>query len=240
MTYDDGHFDNLDHAAPDLEERGLKGTFYLPTGNPRVHERADEWRAAFHLGHEIGNHSVVHPARADDYAPNIPHWLPPEKWLERYSPEEIAREVGEAAAWLDASVGADPLRTYAYPCCATAIGEIRDEASYDAAIRKHHFAARIGGGRSNDPNDVEMLRIRSFGFTEPSLDDLTGYCREARKTGGWTVLMFHSVEGRSHNTPREVHQRLLDHLLEEDYWVAPLNRVAAEICRQRGIDYPSS
>ena len=35
-SYDDGRPDNLDHAVPDLEERGLPGTFYLTTDRGRM------------------------------------------------------------------------------------------------------------------------------------------------------------------------------------------------------------
>ena len=226
LTYDDGHPDNLDHAIPDLEENGLRGTFYLTTGRERVHDRVGDWKKAFQRGHEIGNHTVRHPARADAYAPNIPHWLPPEIQLEGYSVEDISREVDEAAVWLDVNIGVDPYRTFAYPCCSVAIGEEPDEAPYDAAVMKHHFAARVGGSIPNNPISVELHRIQSFGFREPSVDQLIEHCQDALRTGGWTVLMFHSVEGPSHNTSHQVHQALLDYLTKESYWVAPLRETA--------------
>lgn len=229
LSYDDGNPNNLDYAIPDLDERGLRGTFYLQTGRADVQARKRDWRRAFSRRHEIGNHSVRHPCRVDAYAPNIPQWLKPDMELEGYSPQDIMREVDEAATWLNDNIGEDLKRTYAYPCCSVAIGKDPDEASYDTAIRRHHFAARIGGQKCNDPRTVNLLRIHSYGFSNPALSDLIGYCEEALNKGGWTVLMFHGVGGPSHTTERGVHQALLDYLLTNPYWVAPVRDVASYI-----------
>lgn len=233
LSYDDGNPDNLDYAIPDLNDRGLRGTFYLTTGSKHMQARKQDWRKAFSQGHEVGNHSVHHPCRADIYAPNIPKWLKPSMYLENYSPQDITREVDEAAGWLNKEIGEDLRRTYAYPCGSVAIGKVPDEASYDAAIRRHHFAARIGGQLTNDPQTVSLRRIHSFGFSGPTLSDLIGYCEAALNTGGWTVLMFHSVGGPNHNTERQVHQALLGYLLKEPYWVLPVRDVASFIAEKR-------
>lgn len=234
LSYDDGNANNLDYAIPDLDDRGLRGTFYLQTGSLNMQARKQDWREAFSRGHEIGNHSICHPCRADAYSPNIPEWLkPPHIHLENFSPEDITREVDEAATWLDKEIGEDPLRTYAYPCCSVAIGKVPDEASYDAAIRRRHFAARVGGQLTNNPHTVNLYRIHSFGFNGPALSDLIGYCEEALNTGGWTVLTFHGVGGPSYTTERHIHQALLNYLLAGPYWVATVKDVASSIADKR-------
>ena len=236
LTYDDGNPNNLDQAIPDLEAWDLYGSFYLTTGRQDVQARKEDWKAAFQKGHEIGNHSVNHPARADAYAPNIPNWLPPEIWLENYSSHDITREVEQAALWLDQNIGPDPKRSYAYPCSATAIGTEPDETSYDAVVQRLHGASRVSGNISNNPQTVDLYRIQSFSFAQPSLADLISYCQSALKTGGWTVLMFHGVGGPSHTTERHIHQALLDYLIKNKYWVAPLRDVAQYISNKRGGD----
>ena len=234
LTYDDGLPDALSRAVPDLNERGLRGTFYLTTGKRCVRKRENEWRRAFEQGHEIGSHSMRHPCRADAY-PRPPRWLAKELQLESWSPDRIASEIEEAASWLNGHVGEDPWRTYAYPCCATAIGDPPDERAYEKAIRRHHFAARIGGGGPNDPGDLDLLRIRSFRCDRPTLGEIAGYCDEALRTGGWTVLMFHSIGGWRIRTSRSVHRAVLDHLLANAFWVAPLRDVARHIATARGM-----
>jgi peptidoglycan/xylan/chitin deacetylase (PgdA/CDA1 family) len=136
LTYDDSVASGLDHAMPDLEERGLRGTFNLWVNTWPAKNRTVEWKAAFERGHEIGSHSMRHPCRL---------WDPPPSWnrypLEDYSPAGIMQELDEAARWLLSNIGSDPLRTYAYPCSHTSIGDPPDEDSYLKAVRKYHFAA---------------------------------------------------------------------------------------------------
>jgi peptidoglycan/xylan/chitin deacetylase (PgdA/CDA1 family) len=233
LTYDDGNENNLDQAIPDLEELGFRGTFYLQTGRPQVRNRSDDWRKAFLRGHEIGNHTVTHPCRAEGYGANIPEWLPPERRLENYSADDIERELADAALWLDEHVGKDPKRTFAHPCCATAIGVVPDEASYDAAIRRHASAARVGGQRVNDPFTADLMRIASFGVNEPTAEELIGFCEQARERRGWTVIMFHGIGGPSHTTARDVHRNLLEYLRANHYYVRPLRDVARHIADTR-------
>jgi len=228
LTYDDGLPDSLDRAIPDLNARGIYGTFYLKIGDRRVQKRKDDWRRAFEQGHEIGNHTVRHPCRADAY-PSPPYWLPPGLWLENWSPEDIAREISEAADWLNENIGVDAARTFAHPCGATSIGMPPDQVSYDAAIRRHHFAARAGIGEPNDPRTINLMRIRSFQCDHPTLRDLIDYCERALRTEGWAVLMFHSIAGRRMRTRRSVHKGLLDYLLGKNYWIAPVKDVASYI-----------
>jgi peptidoglycan/xylan/chitin deacetylase (PgdA/CDA1 family) len=232
LTYDDGLPDALDRAVPDLEDRGLRGTFYLTTGKRCVRRRAADWRRAFERGHEIGSHSAHHPCRADAY-PRPPRWLAPELRLEGWSAERTAAELAEAADWLRDNIGEDPWRTYAYPCGATAIGAPPDTAAYGEAVRRHHFAARAAGGGPNDPATVDLLRIRSLMCVRPALADLVRFCEEARRANGWAVLMFHSIGGWRLRTGRSVHRGFLEFLVREGFWVAPVRDVARHIVGQR-------
>lgn len=70
VTFDDGHRDNHERAAPILREHGMVATFFVPTGF--VGERypssggdvpamnTDQLRDLRERGHEIGAHSVHH------------------------------------------------------------------------------------------------------------------------------------------------------------------------------------
>ena len=60
LTYDDGVDAHLDHAMPDLEAAGLRGTFYVPGNSASLRKRMEEWRAAARRGHELGNHTLFH------------------------------------------------------------------------------------------------------------------------------------------------------------------------------------
>ena len=228
LSYDDGEPDNLDHAIPDLEAAGLRGTFYLYKTGP-ASERIDEWRSAFERGHEIGNHTVRHACRADSKTP--PRKL--KNPLENYQPADIAAELDEAANWLDQTIGKDPDRTFAYPCGDTAIGVPRDEASYRDAISRHHRVARAGKRRPNDPRQMDPLHVTSHWFVNNTVAEFIGACEQGIAAGGWTVLVFHSIGGRNHNTERDVHRALLDELSRMPVWVAPVRDVAEHIFAHR-------
>ncbi|MCX5659025.1 MAG: polysaccharide deacetylase family protein [Planctomycetota bacterium] len=230
LTYDDGNEDNLDLVIPDLEAVGLRATFYLNTGNPTIHRRAADWRAAHQRGHEIGNHSIHHPCSAKAYTNagrEVPAWM--KHTVESHTPATIEAEVGGAADWLDANIGPDPDRTYAYPCGAMAIGDPPDEKPYDAAVLKRCFAARGLGGAVNDPRTTRLLRVSSFHGGGGDGHRLIDLCAKAITVGGWTVLYFHRVGPPGTETTQAAHKILIDHLRAGPYWVAPFKTVARHI-----------
>src|SRR5579862_4248552 len=90
LTFDDGLRSQLEQAIPILEEHGLRGTFYL---NPRGADEAvwrrtlEPWREPARRGHEIGNHSLIHPC-ANNF-----DWITPDRALERLTLQDIEADV---------------------------------------------------------------------------------------------------------------------------------------------------
>lgn len=240
LTYDDGNANNLDVAIPQLEDHGFRGTFYLTTG-PTYRSLVGRWAEAFQRGHEIGNHSVRHPARADGY-PQRPSWLV--HALEDYSPDDIDREVSDAADILDRDIGEDGLRSYAYPCSHTAIGVPPDRESYRRAVSRRHRCARtgrLGPGPCltrgiNDPRTVDLELIDSVGFYPGTFANWREVLELGLHRGHWTVLMFHGTGGPSHEVTREDHLAIIQWLAGHDVWVAPLRDVAESIARRRSSE----
>ena len=59
LTFDDGRESQVINGTPLFDEFGIKATFYvLPSA---VERKLPEWKTAVKSGHEIGNHSRVHP-----------------------------------------------------------------------------------------------------------------------------------------------------------------------------------
>ncbi|MCE9591773.1 MAG: polysaccharide deacetylase family protein [Planctomycetes bacterium] len=231
LTYDDGDGSLINEAMPDLEAVELRGTFYLHVGRGDVKQRAADWQAAHKRGHEIGNHTVRHAGRGEPYMKaygKLPDWMPLP--LEKFTPKMIDDEVTAAADWLRENIGPDPDRTFAYPCGAVAIGDPPDEKSYDAAVLRHHFAARVGGadGCVNDPLAVNFLRIASSNGDHYGGDvaPLIKPCEQAVAVGGWAVIGFHGIGGTNPTTERAAHKTLIAHLHAGPYWVAPVKTVA--------------
>jgi peptidoglycan/xylan/chitin deacetylase (PgdA/CDA1 family) len=59
LSFDDGRSSQVDAGMPVLGQLGLKVTFYVTPG--AIEKRKTAWRAAAQGGHEIGNHSLIHP-----------------------------------------------------------------------------------------------------------------------------------------------------------------------------------
>lgn len=228
LSYDDGMDSGLDHAIPDLENAGFRGSFYLTTGYWRVDIRKADWRNAFLNGHEIGNHTVNHPCRG----PNNRHNL------EAYTPKLIREEIREAHTWLNQHIGVDDDRTLAYPCGDNAIGKPPDEESVLSAVSAYHFAARLCGGGINDP---ALVARTPFGIKADTISYPHGkevgpfieYCEQAALLRGWGVIVFHGIGDEWFTTERVVHQRLIEHLQDQRYWVAPVRDVARHIMSSR-------
>lgn len=50
-------------VAPLLEAKGMRATFYTPI-SPGFRTDLESWRSLAAAGHELGNHTVFHPAHA--------------------------------------------------------------------------------------------------------------------------------------------------------------------------------
>ena len=75
-------------ALPVLDELGVRLTFFVVGCDAAVAGNAVHLRAAVAAGHEVGNHSFEH-----------------EPWLDRYSPERVAREIADAEEAIYAATG---------------------------------------------------------------------------------------------------------------------------------------
>ncbi len=228
LTYDDGLDSQLDHAAPQLNERGLRATFFLTEQN--MEERLADWQALARHGHEIADHTVTHPCG-----------------LETFSAESFLRhEVRPMEQFLDNSFGARPagegLRTYAYPCGFTRLGRGSSparRARYRQVMRAAFSAARTVDGDPNHPADVLRHRFTLSAF-EPTYEqdraDLgMAYVNKAVDHGAWAILVFHAVtpqwkaEGEASIV---VHGQILDHVKASGAWCAPMGEVFRQVTRK--------
>lgn len=231
LTYDDGSHEHLDHAIPDLEQHGLRGTFYIPTGKcPTWPARIDEWRAAATRGHELGNHTVYHPCSERH------NWIPKGKGLESHTLESIEAEMTEASRQLQlAANGA--IQTFAYPCGEDFVTPQR--VSFRHVVGRIFLASRGGGGADavNDPATVDLHHTVSWGIPpEPDAQELIDYVDRTIARRGWGVLMFHGVGGGHRlNVSQETHQRVVAHIasLEQSLWCDTFANVAAYIQQRR-------
>ncbi|HEY3964466.1 MAG TPA: polysaccharide deacetylase family protein [Planctomycetaceae bacterium] len=221
LSFDDALDEHLDFAVPLLGERGLTGTFYVPLSASGFTTRLEEWRAAADRGHELGNHTIFHPA--DRRKP----WVRQGNEIDRYTLDRMRQELEVANRLLQALDGC-PARTFAYPCSNSILGQrgmikqmlfkfgfertrlpaIVDrwhldwgstETSY-APIVQNLFLASRGGGLTKDCAVPELavfdrFKLPSVAIAGWSLGDLIEYTERGLSGRTWVILQFHGVGG---------------------------------------------
>ncbi len=106
LSFDDARLSQADKGIPLLDKYGVKATFYVMPG--RVTERLEVWKKAVQNGHEMGNHSLVHPC------PGNFQWAR-DRALDDYTLESFSMELDSAGKLLKELLGVQPL-SFAYFC----------------------------------------------------------------------------------------------------------------------------
>jgi peptidoglycan/xylan/chitin deacetylase (PgdA/CDA1 family) len=205
LTYDDGDPIHLDVAIPEMNKRGLHGTFYLITGKL---SRIDDWKKAVAAGQEIGNHTVTH------------------RHTSELTPADEKNEVVDAKQKLQSLFNV-PVLTLAYPYVEISPGLRK-------WVEAENFAARGGGGNGylTPDMDPDWFNIPSqVTMTSYAYETYKNWVDQDLSSGAWTVLMIHAIEGSNWYQPitKETYLKLLDYLVQnkKDLWVAPFGEVAA-------------
>jgi len=171
LTFDDG-LSSQRRAAALLDERGLLGTFYVPSGMIGSISNRLGWedvRALAAAGHEIGGHTRTHVH------------------LSEVSPEDAADQI---AADRQELLGRGlEVSTFAYP-----FGE-HDERVRALVRDAGYTAARAVGGvlESVPPADVFALRTPHSARSWTDADDLAALVRVAEHEGAWALPVFHHI-----------------------------------------------
>ena len=205
LTFDDGDPIHLDLVIPEMQKRGLKGTFFLIAGST---SRQEEWKKAAQDGMEIGNHSMNHRRTAE------------------LSADDEITEVDSAGEVLKELSG-QPVVAFAYPFV-----EITD--GLKARIEKNCIAARGGYGQYyyNPESQPDWFNISSqTTMTDYNVEKYKSWIDQAMYSGSWTVFMIHAVEGSAwyQPVPKITFLAVLDYLKENEksLWIAPFGEVAA-------------
>jgi hypothetical protein len=230
LTYDDGMDTHLDHAAPDLDAAGLKGTFFVPGHSESLAKRLPEWRALAARGHELGNHAIFHPCLRRPAIGPEREWVRPEYQLESYTVERIRDEAVAMSTTLLALDG-ETVRTFAYNCCDTTAGG----RSYVDAIRPLFLAARAGEDWiAADVGSLDPMLVPSWAATNVTGAELIAFAQKAIDAGGLAVFQFHGIGGEWISVSREAHQELVAWLaarrqtVRTDTFRAVMGHVVAE------------
>ena len=204
FTYDDGLDCDLDVVVPQLNEFGLKGTFFCTGNSPSLYNRTEEWRAITKRGHELGNHTLFHPCDGTGQ-----DWVKPEYDLRTYTPEQIVAELKTANTLLKAIDGKTE-RSYGYTCSHF----VANGVDFTDSIKNIFVAARCDGPIPETMDGYKTWKTPSFMSVDPEIDDLIAKVEEAKAKGTIVVFMFHNVGGGYLNTAADVHKQLLQYVSE--------------------------
>ena len=169
--FDDSYGSHYELAAPALEERGFRATFYTIVRTTALGGRefmnVDYLRAMARSGHEVGSHTYNHL--------NLP----------TLTTEEIDYELGESKAWIEDIIGQE-VESFATP-----MGAFDDRVLATARLYYgNHRAVRVGMNFPGD--DPYMLKGNSMVYDAPPSQAMV-LIDNAIARNGWVQIYFHDL-----------------------------------------------
>jgi peptidoglycan-N-acetylglucosamine deacetylase len=230
LTFDDGLPSQLERAVPILDQTGLHGTFYLnPRGKEEYSGRGGSWMETLlpwqpvqARGHEMGNHTVVHPCSLNTDLP----WVREHNLID-YTLEMIEAEILEAQRRINAAFPGQKENTFAYPCYESEVGRGKNRASYTPIVAKYFVAGRhrseVAGNLANDPRRCDLHHLNSWPVERQQGELMIGLVDQAVRLGGWAVFAFHGIHEGHLSVSEGDFSMLVEYLARrKDIWTAPL------------------
>ena len=184
LTFDDARLSQVDKGIPLLDKYGIKATFYLSPDNMK--QRLEGWEKAIANGHDIGNHTLLHPC-SGNFAWSRDHAL------EDYTLEEMSRELDSASNLINRMLGIQPV-SFAYPCGQTFIGRGSTTKSYVPLISAKFETGR--GWLSEGPNDpafCDLSQLTGMELDGKSFEQIMSLIEEAKSKGQWLIFAGHEM-----------------------------------------------
>ena len=230
ITFDDSRITQADNAIPILDKYNIKGTFYITPEN--MFDRMEKWRKAVKDGHEVGNHTLLHPCTGNySWTSGIV--------LEYYTLETMREDIEKAGAIIRDSLGVEAV-SFAYPCGQTFVGKGLETQSYVPLI-----ASMFTTGRSwldegpNNPLICDMAQLMGMELDGKSFRDIKKLINFSRKNGNWLILVGHEVEKRGNS---ETLTSTLDAICKyamdpkNEIWIDNIQNISSYIIQKRSED----
>lgn len=230
LSFDDGRTSQVDAGLDLFERYGAKVTFYVTPSS--VERRLEGWKRAVRSGHEIGNHSLVHPCSGNF------QWSRG-KALEKYTLNQMAKELSDANRQIAELLNVAPV-TFAYPCGQTFVGRGVNTQSYVPVAARQFLASRGWMDEApNDPAYCDLAQLYGMELDGKTFRELEPLLEETRKNGLWLVFGGHEigVDGRQ-TTRTDTLERLLEYAADpaNGIWLAPVKDVAEYVVERRTIN----
>jgi peptidoglycan/xylan/chitin deacetylase (PgdA/CDA1 family) len=227
LTFDDARLSQPDKGIPLLDKYGVKATFFISPGS--MLQRIDKWRKAVNNGHEIGNHSVLHPCSGNFL------WSR-SRALEDYTLERMKTELDSANRLIKETLGVDAV-SFAYPCGQTFIGRGINTQSYVPLIAMMFESGR--GWLNEAPNDPAYCDFAQLNATEldgKTFEQVLKLIETAKAGGYWLILAGHEMNTYGIQTSRlETIEALCKYASDpaNGIWIDNVHNVASYVKQNR-------
>jgi peptidoglycan-N-acetylglucosamine deacetylase len=227
LTFDDARLSQADTGIPLFDRYDVKATFYISPGS--MLERLDIWKGAVDNGHEIGNHSMVHPCSGNF------QWSR-SRALENYTLYDMETELDSASRFIKEYLGVYPV-SFAYPCGQTFVGRGINTKSYVPLVASMFDSGRgwLDGG-PNDAGFTDMAQLRGVELDGKSFDQIIPLIEEAKKSGGWLILAGHEIgSGGRQTSLTETIEAILQYATDpaNGIWIDSVGRIASYVIETR-------
>jgi peptidoglycan/xylan/chitin deacetylase (PgdA/CDA1 family) len=227
LTFDDARLSQPDKGIPLLDKYGVKATFFISPGS--MLQWIDKWRKAVNNGHEIGNHSVLHPCSGNFL------WSR-SRALEDYTLERMKTELDSANRLIKETLGVDAV-SFAYPCGQTFIGRGINTPSYVPLIAMMFESGR--GWLNEAPNDPAYCDFAQLNATEldgKTFEQVLKLIETAKAGGYWLILAGHEMNTYGIQTSRlETIEALCKYASDpaNGIWIDNVHNVASYVKQNR-------
>jgi beta-glucosidase len=228
LTFDDARLSQPDIGIPLLDKYGVKATFYISPDN--MIQRLEAWKNAVKNGHDIGNHSLLHPCTGNfDFSKDHA--------LEDYSLQRMNTELDSANKFIMKMLGIQPF-SFAYPCGQTFVGRGKMTKSYIPVI-----ATMFESGRGwlnegpNDPAFCDMSQLTGMELDGKSFEQIKQLIESAKAKGQWLVLAGHEMnEGGFQTSLLPTIEAICKYAADQTngIWIDNVHNIAAYVKEKRG------
>jgi beta-glucosidase len=228
LTFDDARLSQIDKGIPVLDKYGVKGTFYVSPNN--MVQRTDGWKKAVKTGHDIGNHSLVHPCTGNFT------WSR-SRALEDYSLMSMKSELDSASAVIKQLLGIEPV-SFAYPCGQKFTGKGVNTKSYIPVVASMFESGRGWLDESaNDPSYCDFAQLTGVELDGKTFDQVLKLIETAKANGQWLVLAGHEMDVEGVQTSRlETIEAICKYASDpaNGIWLDNVHNITAYVKEKRG------
>ncbi|MFK7846758.1 MAG: polysaccharide deacetylase family protein [Rhodothermales bacterium] len=227
LTFDDARPSQVLKGTAVLDHFGAKATFYVVPD--AVNDQLAGWKAAVAAGHEIGNHSMVHPCSGNFL------WAR-DRALEKYSLSDMRAELEQANARLKELLGVTPV-SFAYPCGQSFVGRGQQTQSYVPVIADLFVSGRGWlDEAASDPAYVDMAQLTGIEMDGKTFEEVLAILDQAKADGGWVVLSGHEMDNAGRQTTRlTMLEKLVPYLQDpaNGFWLDTVGEIAGYVIENR-------